>query len=63
MKKIFILSVKNTQNLKILKYLIFFYKTLVISVICGKYGSKCKRIFKEKESIEILKNLGWIKNK
>ena len=34
-----------------------FYKTLVIFIICGKCGSKCKRIFKDEKSIEILKIL------
>ena len=42
---------------------IFFYKAFVISIICGKCGSKHKRIFKEEESIQVLKILDLIKNK
>ena len=48
-----VLSVKNTEKLKI-------YKTLVISIICGKCGNKRQRIFIKEESIEILKILGFI---
>ena len=58
--KSIVLSVKNIKNIKILKYHIFFNKTLVTSINYDKYGSKRKRIFKEKESIEILKFLGLI---
>ena len=39
-----------------------FYKTIVISIICGKCGSNCKNIFKKEESIEILKILSLLKN-
>ena len=38
-----------------------FDKTLVLSIVCDKCGSKDEKIFKE-ESIEILKVLGLIKN-
>ena len=42
------LSVENIENLKILKYHIFFFiKTLVISVICRKCGSKHKKYSKK----------------
>ena len=37
-------------------------KTLVLSIICSKCKSKDEKIFKEKESIEILKILGLIDN-
>ena len=39
-----------------------FDKTLVISIICDKCGSNDEKIFKEEESIEILKIHGLIKN-
>ena len=39
-----------------------FIKTLVLSIICGKCGSEGEKIFKEEESIEILKLLGLIKS-
>ena len=37
-------------------------KTLVISIICCKCKNENEKIFKEKESIEILKTLGLIEN-
>ena len=40
----------------------FSTKHLFFSIICGKCGSKYRRILKEKELIEILKVLGLIKN-
>ena len=39
-----------------------FYKRLVFSIICNNCGSKDKAMFKEGESIEILKILGLITN-
>ena len=46
-KKSIILSVKKLEHSKILKDHILLYKTIVISIICGKCGSKLKRTFKE----------------
>ena len=46
-KKSIILSVKKLEHPKILKDHILLYKTIVISIICGKCGSKLKRTFKE----------------
>ena len=37
-------------------------KTLVLSIICNKCKNEEEKIFKEKESIEILKVLGLIEN-
>ena len=37
-----------------------FEKTLDFSIICSKYRIKDEKIFKEEESIEILKILGLI---
>ena len=37
-------------------------KTVVVSIICRKWGSKHKRVFKEGESIAILKIVGLLKN-
>ena len=50
------LLVVSTENLKILKY-----HTLVISVIWSKCKNEVEKIFKEEESIEILKIIGLIK--
>ena len=37
-------------------------KTFVLSVICSKCKNEDEKIFKEEESIEILKILGFINN-
>ena len=37
-------------------------KTLVLSIICSKYKIEDEKLFKEEQSIEILKILGLIKN-
>ena len=37
-------------------------KTLVLSIICSKCKNEDERLFKEGESIEILKILGLIEN-
>ena len=47
------------KNLKISK---IFRKALVFSIICSKCDSKDKNIFKEEESIEILKIIDLINN-
>ena len=39
--------VVNIENLKTLKYHIFFVKTLVLSIICSKCGNKIEKIFRE----------------
>ena len=39
-----------------------FEKTIVLSLICSNCENKDDNIFKEKESMEILKILGLIKN-
>ena len=45
----------NIENLKKLNYQILFKKTLCLSIVYSKCGHKYERIFKEEESIEILK--------
>ena len=40
----------------------FLEKTLVLSIICSKCKNEDEKIFKEEESIEILKILGLIEN-
>ena len=37
-------------------------KTLVLSIICSKCKNQDEKIFKENESIDILKTLGLIEN-
>ena len=62
MKKVYSIKCKKYRKLKNPEISYFFYKTLVLSIICGKCGSKSKRILKEQESMEILTILGLIKN-
>ena len=47
----------NLENLKKLKYQLFFKKTLNLFVVSSKCGHQYKNIFKEEQSIEILKIL------
>ena len=51
----------NVKNLKSLKYPRL-KKTLDIYFVYGKCGHEYKKIFKEEESIDILKFLGLITN-
>ena len=62
MKKIYCVNYGKRRKFKNPKISHIFEKTLVISIICDKCGSKHKRIFKEAERIEILKILGLINN-
>ena len=62
MKKIYCIKCKKFRKFKNPEISYFFYKALVISIISSKRDSKCKRIVKEEEPIEILKILGLIKN-
>ena len=48
--------------MKNLKYHTSEKNTLVLSIICGKCKKEDEKIFKEEESIEILKILGLIEN-
>ena len=55
------LFVVSIENLKIcISYLLG--KTLVLSINCNKYKIEDEKIFKEEESIDILKILGLINN-
>ena len=52
----------SIKNLKILKYdKVLKKKTLVFSIICNKREIEDEKIFKEEESIEILKLLNLFK--
>ena len=55
------LFVVSIENLKIcISYLLG--KTLALSINCNKYKIEDEKIFKEKESVDILKILGLINN-
>ena len=61
MKNFFVLLLSN-RKIKNPKYHTFSKKKIVLFVICSKCGNADEKIFKEKESIEILEILGLIKN-
>ena len=52
----------SIEHLKMLKYHTLLKKTLVLSIICCKCENESENIFKEEESIEILKIIDLIKN-
>ena len=62
MNRIYCAKCNKHRKSKNSKISIVFDKTLVLSVICDKCDSKYEKVFKEKESIEILKILGLCKN-
>ena len=51
----------NIKDFKILKYHTFL--NIILSIICSKSDRKDDKVFKEEESIEILKILGLINKK
>ena len=52
MRSLFTVSMENWKNLK--------YHTLVFSIICSKCKNDDEKLFKEEESIKVLKILGFI---
>ena len=62
MKKICCVIFGKYRKLKNPKTSHIFEKTLVLSIICSKCENEDKKVFKEGESIEILKFLGLIEN-
>ena len=63
-KKSILLFVASIKSLKTLKHQIFSKKKkyFFLSIICSKCGNEDEKIFKEEESIVILKILGLIIN-
>ena len=62
MKKVYCVVRGKYKKLKNSTKLYILQKTLVLSVICIKCGSKDEKIFTEEESIEMLEVLGLINN-
>ena len=50
----------NKKKLETLKYHIFYKKKLVLTIIRSECDSKDEKIFKEKESFQILKTIDLI---
>ena len=61
MKKIKRIISSKYRKFKISEISYIFKKTLVISVVWSKCKNEVEKIFKEEESIEILKIIGLIK--
>ena len=62
MKKLFSVICGNYRKFEKSKISYFLEKTLVIYIICSKCKNEDKKIFKEEESIQILKILGLVNN-
>ena len=62
MKKFYCVICGKYRKLEKPKISYLLEKTLVLSIICSKCKNEDEKIFKEEESIEILKILGLINN-
>ena len=62
MKKLYCVICGNYRKFEKPKISYLLEKTLVLSVICSKCKNEDQKLFKEEESIEILKILALIKN-
>ena len=62
MKKLYCVICNKYRKFEKPKILYLLEKILVLSIICSKCKSEAEKIFKQEESIEILKVLGLINN-
>ena len=62
MKKLYCIICGKYRKFEKPKISYLLEKTLVLSIICSKCKNEDKKIFKEEESMEILKILGLINN-
>ena len=62
MKKLYCVICNKYRKFEKPKILYLLEKILVLSIICSKCKNEDEKIFKEEESIEILKILGLISN-
>ena len=63
MKKLYCVNCSKYRNFQKPKISYLLEKTQLFSIICSKCKNEDEKIFKEEESIEILKGLGLINNK
>ena len=63
MKKLYCVICSKYRKFEKSKISSLLKKTLVVSIICCKCKNEYEKLFKEGESIEILKVLGLIENK
>ena len=62
MKKIYCIICGKYRKSEKAKVSYFLQKTLVLSIICGKLKTEYEKLFKEEESIKILKILDLVEN-
>ena len=62
MKKLYCVICGKYRKFEKPKILYLLEKTLVFSIICSKCKNEDEKIFKEEDSVEILKILGLIEN-
>ena len=62
MKKLFCVICGKYRNLEKTNISYLLENALVLSIICSKCKNEDEKIFKEEDSIEILKLLGFIEN-
>ena len=62
MKKLFCVICGKYRNLEKTKISYLLENALVLSIICSKCKNEDEKIFKEEDSIEILKVFGFIEN-
>ena len=62
MKKLYCIICGKYRKFEKPKIIYFLQTTLVLSIICNKCKNEDEKIFKEEESVEILKILGLINN-
>ena len=62
MKKLYCVNYRKYRKFKNPKISYIFEKTLVLSITCSKCRKEDEKMFKEEESIEILKILGLFEN-
>ena len=62
MKKLYCIICGKYRKLEKPKLSYLLEKTLLLSIICSKCKNEDEKLFKEEESIEILKILGLIEN-
>ena len=62
MKKLYCVIFGKHRKFKNPKILYIFEKTLVFPIICCKCKNEDEKIFKDEESVEILKIIGLFKN-
>ena len=62
MKKLYCVICSRYRKFEKPKISYILEQTLVLSIVCSKCKNEVEKIFKEEESIEILKVLGLIEN-